>query len=136
MTTPTTTEPQAVTAPVRGKRLAYRRVCQECGATFRHWHADANFCTRAHGTAFHNRSAKRGKVVLPILLGWRGKRGSGDMAKYAFQELCGLADGWNAEDRAAGRPPMYPMIERKRRAGWKAADLFAAALFRASEEEA
>lgn len=123
MTTDTATTAAAV-AP-KGRAMPYRRTCQECGTVFRHWHADANFCTRAHGTAFHNRSAKRGKVLIPILLTWRGKRGSGDLAKYAFAELCAAADLWNAEDRKAGRPPMYPMIQRKKGAGWKAVDLAA-----------
>ena len=126
MTTTETTVAAASSEAKRERKLPYRRTCQECGTVFRHWHADANFCTRAHGTAFHNRSAKRGKVLIPILLSWRGKRGSGDLAKYAFGELCAAADLWNAEDRKAGRPPMYPMIERKRRAGWKAVDLIGA----------
>lgn len=125
MTTQVTTETTAVDAPVRAKRLVYRRTCQECGTVFRHWHADANFCQKGHGTAFHNRSKKRGAVAIPVLLTWRGKRGSGDLAKYAFAELCSLADLWNAEDRKAGRPPMYPMIQRKKAAGWKAVDLMA-----------
>jgi hypothetical protein len=123
MTTTETTVAPAADDAKRVRKLTYRRTCQECGTVFRHWHADANFCTRAHGTAFHNRSAKRGKVLIPILLTWRGKRGSGDLAKYAFAEMCAAADLWNAEDRKAGRPPMYPMIQRKKGAGWKAVDL-------------
>lgn len=127
MTTPETTAAPATDEPKRERKLTYRRTCQECGTVFRHWHADAAFCTKAHGTAFHNRQAKRGKVAIPILLGWRGKRGSGPIAKFAFGELCALADGWNAEDRAAGRPPMYPLVSRKMGAGWKAVDLFSGA---------
>lgn len=123
MMTHETTEPTAANeAPARHK-LSYRRKCQECGSVFKAWHADATFCSAAHRTAFHNRAAKRGKVAVPIMLAWRGKRGQGTMAKYAFDQMSKLADQWNAEDRAAGRPPMYAAVERKRRLNWTAADL-------------
>lgn len=61
--------------------------------------------------AFHNLMSKRGRVAMPLALGWRMKRGSGDVAKGAFAELCTYLDHCNAEDRAAGRPPMIAYLE-------------------------
>lgn len=123
MTTQTTTDAPAETGTKRTQKLSYSRKCQECAAVFKAWHSDAHFCSAKHRTAFHNRAAKRGKVMVPIVLAWRGKRGSGTTAKYAFEQMAKLADQMNAEDRAAGRPPMYAPVERKRRANWTAADI-------------
>lgn len=123
MTTHETTAETPENEAGRKLRLSYKRKCQECGEAFRAWHSDASFCSAAHRTAFHNRAAKRGKVAIPIMLAWRGKRGQGATAKYAFEQMSALADKWNAEDRAAGRPPMYSAVEKKRRAGWRAVDL-------------
>jgi hypothetical protein len=55
--------------------------------------------------------SKRGRVALPIALGWRAGRGTGDTSKNAFVELCRYLDKCNAEDRAAGRPPMRDYLE-------------------------
>lgn len=91
--------------------------CCECGETFqakRYW---AQFCTPAHKAAFHNRSAKRGKVMMPPMLAWRGskaKKGD-DTGRSARAEMCRLADKFNAEDRAAGRKPMYEFYARQLR---------------------
>jgi hypothetical protein len=123
MTTQNDALPVSAEPGKAARKAVYRRTCLECGAGFKSWHPDAAFCSREHGTAFHNRSAKRGKVATPFLLAWRGKRGSGDVAKYAFQELCRMADLWNAEDREAGRPNMIPLVEGKRRDGWSAVDM-------------
>jgi len=57
--------------------------------------------------------SKRGRVALPLALAWRAGRGSGGNAKAAFAELCAYLDSCNAEDRAAGRPPMGPYVARR-----------------------
>lgn len=108
-------------APARKVRQFWH-TCPECGERFTAA-SEARFCSDAHKNAFHNRSAKRGKVAMPLLLAWRMGRGGGDAAKYAFAELCALADKWNAEDRKEGRAPMSAFIAPKMQSGWKAADL-------------
>jgi hypothetical protein len=55
--------------------------------------------------------SKRGRVALPLALGWRARRGTGDTAKKAFTELCRYLDKCNAEDHAAGRPPMIDYLD-------------------------
>lgn len=72
------------------------------------------YCGGECRAAFHNRMSKRGRVILPVALGWRAGRGSGDIAKAAFAELCAYLDHCNAEDHAAGRPPMVDYLRRVR----------------------
>jgi hypothetical protein len=69
------------------------------------------YCAPACRAAFHNRMSKRGRVILPIALGWRAGRGSGDIAKAAFLEMCAYLDHCNAEDFKAGRPPMVEYLK-------------------------
>ena len=73
--------------------------------------AAKSFCAVACRTRFHNRMSKRGRVIMPYMLAWRGGRGSGQAAKSAFAELCTYLDHCNAEDFAAGRPPMKQYTE-------------------------
>lgn len=81
--------------------------CQNCGSQVP---AHKAFCAPACRDAFHNRMSKRGRVAMPLALGWRAGRGSGGMAKGALRELCAYLDHCNAEDRAAGRPPMAELL--------------------------
>jgi hypothetical protein len=113
---------QAATEPPKARKKAFRHVCPECAVTFI-GARDTRFCTTAHKDSFWNREAKRGKVAMPLMRAWRGGRGSGDVARYAFTELCALADRWNAEDRDAGRLSAVEFVRPKMRQGWKAADL-------------
>jgi len=84
--------------------------CQNCGADIVGKKA---FCAAACREAFHNRMSKRGRVAMPLALAWRAKRGSGPVAKAAFQELCAYLDHCNAEDRKAGRPAMVDHVEHR-----------------------
>jgi hypothetical protein len=56
--------------------------------------------------------AKRGRVAMPIALGWAGRRGTATPAKGAFAELTRYLDLCNREDREAGRPPMWIVLQR------------------------
>lgn len=85
-----------------------KRLCPECAAPVPR---GALYCAPVCRHTFHNRMSKRGRVILPVALGWRGKRGTGDVAKRAFAELCAYLDACNAEDFAAGRPPMIRYLE-------------------------
>lgn len=89
--------------------------CQNCGIDVPDHKA---FCFPACRDAFHNRMSKRGRVAMPLALAWRGGRGSKDVAKAALKELCAYLDACNAEDRAAGRPPMNGHVERKLSGVW------------------
>ena len=77
--------------------------CGECGVRFQATRVDAQFCSPAHKTAFHNRMKGR-SAAIAYAMAWRGGRGGNDVAKVAYGELCRLLDRYNAEDRAAGRP--------------------------------
>lgn len=57
-------------------------------------------CKRAHG----NRHIVEGRAVIAFLKAWRIDRGSGEIAKASFQQLCQIVDQFNTQDRAAGRP--------------------------------
>lgn len=70
------------------------------------------YCASPCRLAFHNRMSKRGRVIMPYALGWRMARGTGATAKHAFMELCAYLDHCNAEDRAAGLPPMTDYLAR------------------------
>jgi predicted nucleic acid-binding Zn ribbon protein len=74
--------------------------CPDCGAPIA---GPKLYCAASCRTAFHNRMSKRGRVALPIALGWRAGRGTGDTSKNAFVELCRYLDKCNAEDRADAR---------------------------------
>lgn len=103
-------------------RKTYARKCPECATAFA-GSRDARFCTTACKDTFWNREGKRGKVLTPLFRAWRGGRGSNDVARYAFSEICSLADIWNAEDRAAGRMSAADFIRPKMTEGWRATDL-------------
>lgn len=120
----------AVVAKPRKVSTFGRRSCPECGETFTARHHAARFCSPAHQRQFHNRSMGRGKVAMPYLMAWRGtkslkattaaSRGSAvdkvkrerdrAMGKFAFGNLCALADQFNREDREAGRPSMVAYV--------------------------
>ncbi len=42
--------------------------------------------------------------MIAFLKAWRIDRGSGDIAKGSFAEICAITDRFNAADREAGRP--------------------------------
>lgn len=97
-------------------------ICPECGVEFTPKHHLQVFCGSAHQAAFHQRSATRGKVLLPLALSYRrGKNGKSGDSTYAFAEMCALLDLWNREDREAGRRPDI-VVTNKRKAGWKGVD--------------
>lgn len=100
----------------------YWHTCPECGEPFK-GKVDATFCSVEHKNTFHNRSAKRGKIMVPLTLAWRGGRGSKGNAKWAMRQMAALADQWNREDREAGRMSMDEYLNKKVNQGWSPADL-------------
>ena len=100
-------------------------ICPECGCTFATGHRTKRFCTPQHKQDYANREAAQGKVIASFVKAWRLGRGSKGVAKAAFAELCTIVDSFNAEDKAAGRPPAslyvkglldtgYLYVDRKR----------------------
>lgn len=97
--------------------------CAECGAKFPRTRADSAFCTEAHKSAFHNRSSKVGRSLVPLLQAWRAGRnikGSTPKAKAlkasasrAFSEACRILDEVNSQDSQADRTPKLNYLRRR-----------------------
>lgn len=64
------------------------------------------FCTDNCRTSYNNKMKSRGQAVVALAMTWRAGRGSSDLSKAAYAELCSILDSFNAEDREAGRPPV------------------------------
>jgi hypothetical protein len=112
---PTQTAATPATKPARAKKapLMFRRTCAECGTKFETPHCGKEFCCEAHRVAFANRCAARGKVLLPLALGWRVTRGrKGSVGAQAMEKMIQLLDKFAAEDRAAKRPSMDGYVDR------------------------
>jgi hypothetical protein len=110
--------PYSRTAP----SLALEASCPECGTRFDIKRAGQTFCNSGCQVAFNNRALSRGQALVTLALTWRGGRSSRDAAvklasKEAFSQLAALTDRYNAEDRAAGRPPGYETFIRRRLRG-------------------
>lgn len=107
----------ATSGPVQAKARKVssfgRRTCPECAEVFTARHHAAVFCTPAHQRAFHGRSMARGKVAVPFVAAWRSSRNAKVnrvVGKFAFAEICRLADAWNREDAEADRPSMVQYV--------------------------
>ena len=103
---------------------AQQAICQECSGEFARRRADQLFCCSAHRQSFHKRMANRGQLLTPFVMGWRlGKREAGESSTWAMKQMAALADKWNAEDKAAGRPPMSQVMESRMAMCWSPSDL-------------
>lgn len=105
------------------------RTCPECGAAFVAHNGAQRFCTSAHQRAFHDVMKVRGKVMMPLVLTWRGGRHitKGNArgrahTQFAFLEMCRLADFWSEADKAAGRSPALA-VAAKADSSWAATDI-------------
>lgn len=109
----TTTAPAPTKAPkAKSAPIVMTRVCCECGVEFTTSHRGKEFCTEAHRVTFANRCAKRGKVLIPLAMGWRNKRGGKGLGSDSMQQMVRLLDKYAAEDRAAGRPNVTHYTDR------------------------
>lgn len=101
-------------APPKSLLPGKTRLCPECGVKFTTRQGQGRhqqFCTPAHRAKFYSRCAARGKVILPYLMAWRGRRGSRGIGATAFHEICSILDAFANEDRAAGRPKMDAFVK-------------------------
>lgn len=103
--TPTPSLPYAKFSPIK-------RTCAECGTEFETKSRAQLFCSKPHKLRFHNRNAARGKVLTPLAMAWRGRRGGDETAKLAFKRMNTLLDEWNVEDLKAKRMSMAEFVER------------------------
>jgi hypothetical protein len=111
------------TAPKARKVARVAHTCAECGSAFEGART-ASFCGVRCKDSWHNRSAKRGRVAMPLALAMvAGRRGSSEAASYARREFYALCDQWIAEDKAAGRMTAAEYLAPKMEAGWRACDL-------------
>ncbi len=61
------------------------------------------FCSPEHARAYNNRALQEGAALIHFVKAWRIDRGSGPIAKLSLQELCAIADSFNARDLEKGR---------------------------------
>ncbi len=109
--------------PKSNLAASWRRTCPECGETFVTTTHDRQFCTDPHRAAFHNRSSKVGRSIVPLAIAWRegrnvkGKspeaRARRASANRAFDELVRAIDAAARTDREAGRPPKLDYLRNR-----------------------
>lgn len=98
--------PQAV-------QVRKERHCPECNGVYSIGaRGTKRFCSTKCQGAFNNRAAAEGKVVIALAKAWRLKRGGKGIGQEALAELCTILDHFNAQDRAAGRPPITGYVEQ------------------------
>ena len=95
-------------ATPRPQRTFGKHRCLACGEVFTATHnRQTKYCPAHSATKHHDKLKVRGRQMVELAQCWRANRGTSDptkkqIARYAFNELCALADLYNAEDRAAG----------------------------------
>lgn len=60
----------------------------------------SNYCKRQ----MNNRLMAEGAAVIGLIKAWRIDRGTGEIAKRSFQQVCEIVDLLNAQDKEASRP--------------------------------
>lgn len=103
----------------------YKRHCPECTDLFVTMTKDRLFCTDAHKAAFHNRSSKIGRALVPIAMAWRlARNAKGDSPEArarraagnrALNEMVTLLDRACADDREQGRMSKLDYVMQRRR---------------------
>lgn len=83
------------------------RICPECAGPVERRSARGpmpTFCSQKCRKDHGNRHIVEGRAVIALLKAWRIDRGSGQIAKTCFAEVCSIIDGFNAADKDIGRP--------------------------------
>lgn len=114
--------PRARKGGNRPPRL-FKRHCPECGERFETPTHDRLFCTDEHKAAFHNRSSKIGRSLVPLAMAWRAARnakGNSPEARAlrksgarAFTEMCLLLDRAVTDDREEARMPKLDYVRHR-----------------------
>jgi hypothetical protein len=120
------------TAPKKSKPTLRQRaneaVCPECGGAVVRRSARGpmpTFCSAECKKERGNRRLVRGSAVIELLQAWRVDRGTGEIAQAAFQQLCQIADQFNAEDNEF----RGPNGERRQRADLMGAKILDMGMF-------
>lgn len=95
------------------KERASANICPNCGGKPESTSTRGPgkvYCNKKCKDEMGNRMASRGKVLVGWAMAWRIDRGSGEIAKGAFQQLCTILDTFNAED-AAVKPNARPRAD-------------------------
>lgn len=85
--------------------------CPECGTPLSprvkgRKGAAAKFCSKEHQDTFQKRQAKQGRAIVALAKAWRASRNrkeDREVGAKALNELCTIIDGFNFDDRKAGR---------------------------------
>lgn len=95
-----------MTKPTIRERLR-DRVCPNCGRTPERKSAKGpppTFCSKQCKRDHNNRLLVEGRAVIGFVKAWRIDRGQGEIAQKSLAQVCEIADLFNAQDLAAGRP--------------------------------
>lgn len=90
--------------------------CAECGGCFTPTQVKQLFCGKTCKQRYHNRSAARGKTLVPLLMASRQGRNT-ELGRYAQGEWARLASRFAAEDKAAGRMSLFEFVRRQQALG-------------------
>lgn len=104
--TPAQTAEPRKARPTMAER-ARERVCPNCGGPVERRSPKGpfpTFCGDECKTAHSNRHLTEGRAMAAFIKAWRIDRGSGEIAKAAFAQVCQIADLFNAQDQEANRP--------------------------------
>lgn len=100
------------------------RTCPECGAPVIRKEGRGGvktFCCPEHKTAFQSRQALEGRAIIALAKAWRearNRREDREVGAAALAEMCRIIDGFNAQDRAAGRPRTTEYVRRDMARGY------------------
>lgn len=86
--------------------------CAECSGNFSAAQLKQVFCSTTCKQTYHNRAAKRGKVLVPLVMAQRQGRNT-PTGKQAHGEWARLVSQFTAEDKAAGRMSAHDFIRRQ-----------------------
>lgn len=98
------------------RERAAERICPNCGKEVARRPAGTKgnqgiFCPPLPGekrsacnVEHQNRRVREGAAMAALIKAWRIDRGQGPIAQESFSQICQIADQFNADDLAAGRP--------------------------------
>jgi endogenous inhibitor of DNA gyrase (YacG/DUF329 family) len=105
MTTETATTAKTPRPTIQQR--AREAVCPECGGPVTRRSARGpmpTFCCPEHKKVHANRAIVEGRALVAFVKAWRIDRAQGEIAQKSFEQICRIADQFNAQDKEAKRP--------------------------------